>query len=579
MTTGTGKAQVPGSQQDSNPNAKVLESYTNGAKHTNPLILGGDESINSKANSSSRSMPNWKKVRPTATTAEEVIFNKPCIIGPIIVDAGATTGNLQFRDASVAGTSNVLPLVAGSTTNVLEGIRCDNGLTIDAVTTSVGVTVCYWPIEELDFNVISARSPLARADATGRKYPARYGRSVIATSFSNIEDWTSFTLNGGSIVDNSDRTATLTTVGATERAYKTISLPSGMVAGEYYMISVGLSAITGDFSSTPNFIALSGITNALGDSNLTAMDAGVTNGDRVGFVFEYTSDVSGELRIGLNPFGGAAANCSVTLDRPVVQKVNGADAVVAGDGYIRSGMRVAYASSSTKTFSQGLEGGIIQENGNTASSFNTRSNVFGLCVGDSYGNDDTDYPRVMLDTYEDIGLVYNCTSGAKLAAINTNLQALFNDPSNYYDNSNAVAPQYVIVQGGINDIIAFSSRTDASVITDLQAELVSMHDTIITNGATPIYVGLAPISSYVSFDVTAGMQAYIEAYNEWLRQYAFSKGVPFLSLYDLLGDPADSTQMLAAYSSDGLHPDQGGSPQLIADELAYLIYGLDSETR
>jgi len=33
MTTGTGKAQVPGSQQDGNPNAKVLESYTNGAKH------------------------------------------------------------------------------------------------------------------------------------------------------------------------------------------------------------------------------------------------------------------------------------------------------------------------------------------------------------------------------------------------------------------------------------------------------------------------------------------------------------------------------------------------------------------
>jgi len=32
MTTGTGKAQVPGSQQDGNPNAKVLQDYINGAK-------------------------------------------------------------------------------------------------------------------------------------------------------------------------------------------------------------------------------------------------------------------------------------------------------------------------------------------------------------------------------------------------------------------------------------------------------------------------------------------------------------------------------------------------------------------
>jgi len=43
MTTGTGKAQVPGSQQDANPNAKVLQDYTNGANHVhiaNTSVVG-----------------------------------------------------------------------------------------------------------------------------------------------------------------------------------------------------------------------------------------------------------------------------------------------------------------------------------------------------------------------------------------------------------------------------------------------------------------------------------------------------------------------------------------------------------
>jgi hypothetical protein len=34
MTTGTGTAQVSGSQQDDNPNSKVLQEYTAGAGHT-----------------------------------------------------------------------------------------------------------------------------------------------------------------------------------------------------------------------------------------------------------------------------------------------------------------------------------------------------------------------------------------------------------------------------------------------------------------------------------------------------------------------------------------------------------------
>jgi len=34
MSTGTGKAQIPGSRQDDFPQSKVLQNYSNGAKHT-----------------------------------------------------------------------------------------------------------------------------------------------------------------------------------------------------------------------------------------------------------------------------------------------------------------------------------------------------------------------------------------------------------------------------------------------------------------------------------------------------------------------------------------------------------------
>jgi len=46
MSTGTGKAGVSGSQQTDNPNAKVLQAYTNGGAHTRPIAGTGAQNRN-----------------------------------------------------------------------------------------------------------------------------------------------------------------------------------------------------------------------------------------------------------------------------------------------------------------------------------------------------------------------------------------------------------------------------------------------------------------------------------------------------------------------------------------------------
>ncbi len=117
---------------------------------------------------------------------------------------------------------------------------------------------------------------------------------------------------------------------------------------------------------------------------------------------------------------------------------------------------------------------------------------------------------------------------------------------------------FVILLEGTNDF--FTDDYDPSATA---ANLASMMDLVLADGAIPILLGPPPIIA-AGEEIADGRSA---ALAPLLSSAAATRGVAFVDLYDLFSSVADTASL---YESDGVHPNALGD-QLIATHVNAVI--------
>jgi lysophospholipase L1-like esterase len=108
--------------------------------------------------------------------------------------------------------------------------------------------------------------------------------------------------------------------------------------------------------------------------------------------------------------------------------------------------------------------------------------------------------------------------------------------------------EYVIVQGGINDILR--GRPPATIEGNLQAMYTTAHDV----GIKVVAVSITPAGGWLNWD--ASKQTALEDVNTWMAGTAANVDY-FIDAYSALEDPGNTEHLLPAYDfGDGLHLSQ-----------------------
>ena len=113
-------------------------------------------------------------------------------------------------------------------------------------------------------------------------------------------------------------------------------------------------------------------------------------------------------------------------------------------------------------------------------------------------------------------------------------------------------PKYVVLLGGTNDL-GWNARPH-----DVMTNLIKMYELARASGITPVAVTVPSVRVEIAGAGPDG-QAWLEGHlerrrvlNGLIRDYALSKGVPWVDLFTATADP-DTRQLAAPYSNDGLH--------------------------
>ena len=131
-------------------------------------------------------------------------------------------------------------------------------------------------------------------------------------------------------------------------------------------------------------------------------------------------------------------------------------------------------------------------------------------------------------------------------------------------NKDIIAPgdaEYVIILGGVNDMIHGSGDSTKTIEANLEAMYSMAHNA----GIKVVAITLSPFKAYSGW--TADRQATLDSVNVWML--AKPANADFvIDGYAKLGNPAKPDSLLPIYDSgDGLHPSVTGS-----DTLAAAIY-------
>ncbi len=163
----------------------------------------------------------------------------------------------------------------------------------------------------------------------------------------------------------------------------------------------------------------------------------------------------------------------------------------------------------------------------------------GVGTGDSFANDNDDWPG-QLRSYCNCSIKSKGYAGSRLSGdITTNF--VLNITERKYD--------FVVIQGGINDVVA-----DCSV-ESIKASMLWLITTAKEHGLKVICVNLSPWSANTNW--TEERQVVTESYNSWLDGYCSANNISLADIYIALGD---ETALHTDYDSgDHLHPNEAGS--------------------
>lgn len=123
------------------------------------------------------------------------------------------------------------------------------------------------------------------------------------------------------------------------------------------------------------------------------------------------------------------------------------------------------------------------------------------------------------------------------------------------------APNCVVIGGAENDI------QGSVALSTIRANVIAMIEKTYAIGAIPV------LRTTMPHFVSNAVRKQIGAYNHWARNYGAENGIVVMDFWKALVNVANG-QYLAAYSADGIHPNEAGSiilGQLAVDTLCAAI--------
>jgi lysophospholipase L1-like esterase len=194
--------------------------------------------------------------------------------------------------------------------------------------------------------------------------------------------------------------------------------------------------------------------------------------------------------------------------------------------------------------------------------------------GDSYVNDDADYPY-QLNLLSKIGVwtQYEISTGVTTASktmsefllnFETKIQLLIDG---------GVAPRYVLLQSSLNTLNDSNPATRPARISESYARLVECINWSLARNITPILTTVAPWKAGAAYWFTAGVYLDQYAWDDAIYALAANYALPVFNLRDVVNDPDDPYSFLAANTTDNIHPNATGVA-LIVDELEIFIENL-----
>jgi len=404
----------------------------------------------------------------------------------------------------------------------------------------------------LEINVIRAKS-----DAT--KAP-RMPLNLVETSFAG---WSSF--NNGSGVAPS---VTGGTNGDTVVFAKTSLVAGRSWVGTDFTGEAGKSYAVGCYMAAQSGTLDAGVDNIFTNASISAGETGIrfSNVARW-FCTRFTCDTDGSIlvRLGIGCDGDDdATSTSLTLSKPFVYEIESATAncpeYVAGWGNQTSAEQRAAAFSYANGNTVAASGQITLNGSEAVPLGGINPYTVGLFVADSFGNSETEWPQLMVNSNGHLLLLGNSTSGDSMADMDTRLNDVLNMDS--FDYTGNVPPTFAILQGSVN------SPNESQTADQMITTVTSMIDKTLALNIAPIVTNIAPYGQGAGFAITKGQE--LAAYNQRLQGVCAAKGAVHVDIHSLLVD-TDGYSLKAAYDSgDGVHPNEAGS-QVIADAFNQAI--------
>ncbi len=364
---------------------------------------------------------------------------------------------------------------------------------------------------------------------------------------SDLAEWTD-TINGGGVtpVYSGDDNGTGTYVCSAAGSSRSMDGRGFTLEDGKTYIMIGRVTIN---SGTPTFPTF-GLINT---SNVTSVSPAsgtitTTASGLYGVAFTATADAGTTVRVGIS-INGALEGNAVNLDWADVGifEYDGVNPPEFVHGFFDDGDSVASIGAGAFMLSfldtHNTSTGLITEVLGDPSVFSSNQPfTVGVFTGDSYANQDNEWPQQTATAGGHLVLIGRAVSGEGLADFDTAFAdtiALDAFPHN------GILPEFVIIQGSINSVVDVG-QTSVTMLASTE----SMIDKSTAAGILPVCTNIVSVAAV---NIEAEFNKVTE-YNAGLRALCAAKGALYIDVASPIADPANPKLPLAIYADgDGTH--------------------------
>lgn len=204
---------------------------------------------------------------------------------------------------------------------------------------------------------------------------------------------------------------------------------------------------------------------------------------------------------------------------------------------------------------------VVSVEGNVLSgTLNTLPGTSVAIFGDSYVNDDSDYPNLLLGIGEiGVWVQHEISPGVTTASKKLIEFLLHFERKLQLLIDSGCKPRYVYIQSSLNTLNDSNPSTRVGRISTDFNRLQECVLWALSKGIMPILTTVAPWKSSAAYWYTAGIHLDQMAWDSAVYNLAATYGLNVFDLRAVINDPADPYSMLAANTSDGgIHPNSTG---------------------